>query len=182
MTQTPRIEGDAERESTDTVFRFRCTTCGEWHEGMPSLAVDAPSNYYEVPEEERAHRCELTTDTCVVDGKFFFVRGCLEIPVSGSEQPFVWGVWVSLSLDSFQEFAANFVAPHRSHSGPYFGWFPADFLVYPGPALLRTHVHLRDGGPRPRIELEPTDHPLAIEQREGISFARLAEIYTAYLH
>jgi hypothetical protein len=37
-------------------------------------------------------------------------------------------------------------------------------------------VHLRSGGRRPAIELEPTDHPLAIEQREGISIARVEEI------
>jgi hypothetical protein len=42
---------------------------------------------------------------------------------------------------------------------------------------LKTAVHLRDDGVRPYIELEPTDHPLAVEQREGISVERLGEIY-----
>jgi hypothetical protein len=37
-------------------------------------------------------------------------------------------------------------------------------------------VHLRGGGIRPFIELEPTDHPLAIEQREGISLERVKEL------
>jgi hypothetical protein len=42
---------------------------------------------------------------------------------------------------------------------------------------------LAERGPvRPRIELEPTDHPLAVEQREGISAARLAEIYSYFAH
>jgi len=41
---------------------------------------------------------------------------------------------------------------------------------------LKTLVHLRSGGLRPFIELEPTDHPLAVEQRNGISMTRVEEI------
>jgi hypothetical protein len=42
--------------------------------------------------------------------------------------------------------------------------------------LLRTRVHFRRGDQRPTIELEPTDHPLAVDQRTGISLARAWEI------
>jgi len=37
-------------------------------------------------------------------------------------------------------------------------------------------VHLRDDFQRPPIKLEPTYHPLAVDQREGISMQRLGEI------
>lgn len=47
---------------------------------------------------------------------------------------------------------------------------------------MKTMVHLRDNGIRPFIELEPTDHPLAVEQREGITVERLAEIYSLIMH
>jgi len=40
----------------------------------------------------------------------------------------------------------------------------------------------RDDRQRPRIELEPTDHPLAIEQRAGITFDRLLDIYALNGH
>jgi hypothetical protein len=32
------------------------------------------------------------------------------------------------------------------------------------------------------IELEPTDHPLALEQRNGISPDRVAELYAIMMH
>jgi hypothetical protein len=32
------------------------------------------------------------------------------------------------------------------------------------------------------IELEPTDHPLAVEQRDGITFDRVLEIYALHGH
>ena len=149
---------------------------------MPTFAADAPLYFYAIPPEERGSRCILDSDTCVVDQKSFFVRGCLDIPVEGETEPFSWGVWVSLSRDSFDDFVGCFDAPKRSHVGPFFGWLSAELPLYPSTENLKTRVHLRDGGVRPYIELEPTNHPLAIEQRNGISADREAEIYTYYEH
>jgi len=54
--------------------------------------------------------------------------------------------------------------------------------LYASTENLTTRVHRRDDGIRPYIELEPTDHPLAIEQREGIPAARVAEILAHFMH
>ena len=163
-------------------FEFRCNDCGEIHRGMPSFGADAPLSYYAVPESQRASRCQLGSDDCVIDRKEFFVRGCLEIPVHEANEPFSWGVWVSLSEQSFLTWRENFDRQCRSHVGPFFGWLNAWLKPYPETANLKTHVHLRDNGVRPWIELEPTDHPLAIEQRNGISIDRVAEIYAIMVH
>ena len=163
-------------------FTFQCHTCGETHEGMPGFGADAPLSYYEVPEAERAVRCTLGTDHCIIDGELFFVRGCIEIPVEDEADPFIWGVWVSLSEASFRELAAADDAEHRSHLGPYFGWLNAWLKPYPETMNLKTMLHPRDGGVRPFIELEPTDHPLAVEQREGIDRNRVAELYSLVVH
>lgn len=66
--------------------------------------------------------------------------------------------------------------------GPFFGWLNASLRPYPETANLKIMVHLRNNGIRPAIEIEPTDHPLAVEQREGISADRLAEIYRIIVH
>lgn len=162
------------------MFRFKCISCGKWHEGMPAFDADAPLYYYSIPTEQRQARCSLDSDRCVVDDKFFFVRGCLEIPVHGESEAFSWGVWVSLSSNSFDQFEACFEAPKRSHIGPFFGWLSAALPLYPATENLKTMVHLRDDGIRPYIKLEPTDHPLAVEQRSGISVDRVAEIFAHY--
>lgn len=164
------------------MFRFKCTSCSEWHEGMPGFGASAPLYFYSIPEAERSTRCRLTEDTCMVDGKHFFVRGCIEIPVHGADEPFIWGVWVSLSQGNFEQFVGLLDRRDRCQYGPYFGWLSADFKVYPNAENLKTMVHLRDDGVRPYIELEPTHHPLSIEQREGIGVDRIAEIYAAYVH
>ncbi|HET9282637.1 MAG TPA: DUF2199 domain-containing protein [Candidatus Angelobacter sp.] len=47
---------------------------------------------------------------------------------------------------------------------------------------FETNIHLRGGNLRPRIELQPTEHPLAVEQRTGIIIERVQEIAAALLH
>jgi hypothetical protein len=168
--------------SVTSSFEFTCAKCGQVHKGMPTFAADAPLSYYGVPQEEREKRCSIATDDCVIDEKWFFVRGCLEIPVHGAHGPFVWGVWVSLSKQSFEAWTACFCKSRRAHIGPFFGWLDAWLKPYPDTRNLKTSVRLRDDGIRPYIELEPTDHPLAVEQRQGITVQRVAEIYAMMTH
>jgi len=164
-------------------FEFKCTSCGEIHKGIPTFGADFPTTVLGVPEDERDTRVDLGTDDCVIDGKEFYVRGCIEIPVNGYDDPFIWGTWVSLSEESFLKFVKYFEKEKRSHVGPFFGWHCGDFKVYEESCInLKTHVHLRDGGLRPSIELESTSHQLAIEQRNGISKERLIEIYETMMH
>ena len=164
------------------MFRFKCVSCDQWHEGMPGFATMAPSYYDSMPPDERAARCYLDSDFCVIDNQYFFVRACLELPVIGTIESFVWGVWVSLSDASFKVFVNCYEEAQRSHNGPFFGWLAAELPLYPDTNGLKTHVHLRDEGVRPRIELEPTNHPLAVEQRNGLDAARVAEIFSFFEH
>ncbi|MDX2296351.1 MULTISPECIES: DUF2199 domain-containing protein [Streptomyces] len=122
----------------------------------------------------------LSSDQCVIRGEHFFVRGLIEIPVLGSDEVFSWGVWVSLSRANFSRAADLWDTPGREAEEPYFGWLTTELLVYPATTLnLKTHVHTRPVGQRPLIELEPTDHPLAVEQRNGITLDRVREIAEA---
>lgn len=165
------------------MISFKCKSCGELHQGTPTFGWNFPVQYMRVPETEREGRVSLGTDDCVIDEKYFFVRGCLEIPVHGESEPFAWGVWVSLSEDNFSKFVQHFGVEKRSHIGPFFGWLSSDIWLYPTQTFnLKTQVHIRDNKVRPYIELEQTDHPLAVEQREGISVERVAEIYEKMTH
>jgi hypothetical protein len=164
------------------MIRFTCSSCGETHEGLADLAFEAPFYYYTVPEPERERRCELTPDLCSIDAADFFIRGCLEIPTVGHDEPFSWGAWCSLSRQNFERYVEVFDDPHPSGIGPFFGWFSVRVPTYPDTLRLKVKVHLRDHRTRPRFELEPTDHPLAVDQREGISLVRLQQIYEENLH
>jgi hypothetical protein len=45
---------------------------------------------------------------------------------------------------------------------------------------MDARVHFRAGNQRPTIELEPTEHPLAVDQRTGITIERAWEIVHSY--
>ena len=163
-------------------YHWTCRCCGKTFDTLPfSFACSAPDNLLGVPEAEREARSKLDSDVCVIDGKDIFVRGCLEIPVIGSEDSFVWGLWVSVSQKSMSRIVELWNVPAVVDEPPIFGWLCNNIPIYPNTMSLKTNLHLRAGVLRPLIELEPTDHPLAIEQRSGISIERVAEIAAALM-
>lgn len=162
---------------------YRCRRCGEHHDEPPlHYGFQAPASWYLVPEGERSQRCLLSSDQCVIDDKHFFVVGNLELPVIGSERRFSWDVWVSLSAQNFGRAFDLWKQPGRESEPPYFGWLNSSVPGYSETLSLKTMVHTRPVGVRPLIELEPTDYPLAVEQRTGITWDRVQEIAEAVLH
>ncbi|MCF2530625.1 DUF2199 domain-containing protein [Yinghuangia sp. KLBMP8922] len=140
-----------------------------------SYGADAPAPWR--PRHARGRKSELGTDLCVIKGRHFFIRGLVEIPVLGTDESFSWGVWASLSRTNFVRAQELWDDPDRTEEPPYFGWLCTALPGYrPGTLHLKTNVHTRAVGQRPFIELEPTDHPLAVEQREGITMDRVREI------
>jgi hypothetical protein len=163
---------------------YTCQRCGELHRGLPmSYGTDAPAYWNPALAGEKASMLEQ--ERCVINDEHFFVRGRLVIPVTdaapGTE--FDWGVWVSLSRDSYTRALSLWTTPGREREQPYFGWMSTELPLYqPSTLSLKTRVHTQPVGQRPRIELEPTRHPLAVEQRAGITLARAQEIAETLLH
>ena len=71
---------------------------------------------------------------------------------------------------------------NRARLGPYFGWLCTKIPGYPDSVFLKTMVHQREVGARPYVELEASDHPLAVDQRAGIDRQRLRDIVVKLLH
>jgi hypothetical protein len=163
---------------------YQCSTCGEYHSGLPfSYSSPAPAPYFDIPEAERDARVLLSSDQCVIDNEHFFVLGRLEIPVVDTDEVFSWLVWVSLSEKNFKRMSGLWETEGRESEPPYFGWLSTSLPCYDKDTfLLRTNVHTRSVGQRPFIELEPTEHSLAIEQLNGITLKRVQEIAECALH
>lgn len=162
---------------------FRCATCGQIHADLPkTFGSAAPLAWYELDFSEREARAVLSSDQCIIDEKQFFVLGRLPVPVHGETTPLTWLVWVSVSEESFGKMDELWNAAGRESELPYFGWLNTALPGYPSTINLKCHVRTQPVGQRPLIELEPTAHPLAVDQREGIDPARLRMIVEAALH
>lgn len=159
---------------------YQCSCCG----------AEVPRSYY-VPAPDvwsspnKSEGSVLEEELCVVVARggreHFFIRGNLEIPIQGEKVGFAYTAWVSLSATNFQRAIDLWEEPSRVDEPPYFGWFSNRLPGYPDTLNLKTLIHTRGVGRRPSIQLEPTDHPLAREQRDGIPPHRMVEIARAHL-
>ncbi len=163
-------------------YTWTCSCCGRQFDELPiHWSVDAPAHYDALSETERRSRATLSTDFCTIGDNAFFIRGQIEIPLLGSSERLTWGVWASLSAASMEQVRNAWNRHDRASEAPFFGWLSSALPLYPDTINLKSNVHLRSQPDMPLVELEPTDHSLAIEQREGITLARAAQIAEALL-
>ena len=162
---------------------WRCQRCGREHEGVPlDWSFDSPA-YWDGPRAEGDY---LAEDVCVWtddDGdRAFFVRGFLEIPIEDSDETLGYGVWSSLSGTSFARVLELWDDPARTREPPYFGWLSSSLPGYPTTLSLPLDVVTADLDLRPELHLHPGEHPLVLEQRNGIAWQRVIEIAELNLH
>ena len=168
--------------------KWRCPCCGQTHGGLFDLVLAKPDAWPGAEEprpnwEIMTSSNVLTEDFCIVKGEHFFVRCLLRLPlVDKPDTAFAFGIWSTLSRANFDLYLDTFDGGEQGGLGPWFGWFSNRLIGYPDTFGLKCYVQPRSGRQRPLVELEPTQHPLAIEQQAGITFDRVLEIYALNGH
>ena len=163
-------------------MRFKCSSCDEWHTGIPGWGWRYPFAYHQVPEAERDRRCYLTDDLCVVDDRQFLITGLLEIPVIDSADVVSLRVWVSVQRKDWFEYQDLIGQASRDKCGPYTGQLDSTIPTYPDTFELGTSLIVRNDGIRPLVQLNPCEHPLWYEQRSGMELSRVARLYSFFEH
>lgn len=146
-----------------------------------------PDQYACLSEEQRAAMGKISSDFCSItheDGTDYFIRAVLEVPIHGVEEPFLWGVWVSLSEKSFTRYVQTYDSPVEGDG--FFGWVCNSLSAYPYEGSRAADVFVQPaGGQRPKVVLhrgDPENDPLVIDQVRGISVARAQEIAERSFH
>ena len=145
---------------------------------LPAATLSAPDIWFGATEEQRAEEFVLTSDTCVWRDEHCFVRAVLSIPLLDRAGTFDFGVWSTLSPENYDRYVELYDSSKRASLGRMFGWFANRLPGYPDTMNLKCMVEPHEAELRPTLELEPTEHPLAVQQRSGITFADAV----AYLH
>ena len=178
----------------DTTFedladlKWKCHSCEEWHHG-PCLDFAASKPDYWSDEHEKQHKRNRLIpmfgrkpktwrdeDYAVCDDEHFFVRGIIHLPIIGTNETFRWGVWGSLSRDSFNELMNVEDKPQRTEIEPLFSWLSTWLPEYGDFKNIKMHAHIQPPGTRPIFEIEHSDHPLAQDFHHGIQPSRVKEI------
>jgi hypothetical protein len=162
---------------------FDCTVCGERHEVLPLMySVNAPQAVMAIPSEEVDKRIVITPDQCVIDNKDFYLRGRILIPVHELDAPFVWGVWAEISPSSFLRTNEIWHVEGREQEPPFAGWLNTDLFLFGSTLNLDVDVHTQVVGQRPLFTIRNPDHPLAVQQREGITIEDVQDIAEMIFH
>jgi hypothetical protein len=105
----------------------------------------------------------------------------LRFPIKGLDEDFGWGIWSSLSQTNFFRYQKHY---NENMSGwdSMFGYLSNRLPEYPDTLNLKLSVQPGAKGDRPTALLEPTDHPLSLDQRDGMSLELALKIAGPYLH
>ncbi|HEX8099360.1 MAG TPA: DUF2199 domain-containing protein [Actinomycetota bacterium] len=164
---------------------FTCAVCGDVHEGPPfDYAAPVPDLWLYAPDDVREDGV-LSDDLCwmKLDGDdLYFVRGVVPVRVIDSSRTFNWGVWAVVAPPDFARVVELWDDDERATEPPFPGWLATAPAIYPDSDGLDLMVQLRGGNLRPTFELVHPDHPMAAEQRNGMTVARVQEIAELLLH
>lgn len=152
--------------------QFTCSQCGKVHDDWPALTFDAPAAYFALPENLKKGIGELTSDFCIIrhpEQTDRFIRASLSIKLNDHCESLEYGLWVSLSEKSFQDYADNYGNPEQQAG--YFGWIANLIPEYENQKeYIPADVYTRKEGLRPVIVPHHNfDHQLVRDYYEGIA-------------
>ncbi len=152
---------------------YKCSCCGKVYEEIPlCFGSDYPDYYYSVPPDEREKRIEMAESLCVVDGEHFFHRCRLAIPIIDYKEDFIWNVWTSISRENFIKRNDLWTNPERVNEPPYFGWLQTIIPIYGETLNIKTMAYEQSAGSIPALEIIEENHPLYIDQKNGITLEK----------
>ncbi len=162
---------------------FLCGICGQRHEVLPlSFSVKAPLAVTKISSEQVEGRVVITPDQCAIDNTIFYLRGRFLLPVRDLEQPFIWGIWAEVSPKNFMRTNELWKTEGRESEPAFRGYLDSQLPLYGSTLNLEVSVATQKVGWRPHFTVLNADHPLAREQREGISLERVEAIAAWVFH
>lgn len=166
-----------------TTIKYTCSCCGQQHEEWPALTYTSPTDYNILSEEDKQNIGELDSDFCVIhysDQTDRFIRCTLTQKVIDHCEDLEYGLWVSLSEKSFQDYSDNY--DNKEYETMYFGWLSNDLPDYEFKESIPTTVFTRTGNHRPEIvPHEGFDHPFVKDYYNGITKAEAEKRINAML-
>ena len=151
--------------------KIKCTVCGETHTEWPALTFNSPSSYYELTENEKKSIGKIDSYFCEIqyeDQTDRFIRVVLKQKINDSNQELDYGLWVSLSEKSWDDYKANY--DNENLEAQYFGWLNSLIPEYESTLKIPTTVITKKGNERPEIiPHEDHEHKFVMDYYNGIS-------------
>ena len=145
----------------------KCPCCGK--EVAPhemDVAFDLPDDIFALSQEQREARAKIHPDLCSLDGRRYFIRGVVYVPVQQLDTNFGWGVWAEVARDTF--FRYHELYDEDASDEPLAAGILAN--TPPGYADVEQPLEIRFGPPdrRPVFKPAPTESEFYHEHAEGL--------------
>jgi len=154
-------------------IKYICSCCGKEHEEWPFLTYASPTSYHNLTAKEKEEIAELDGDFCVIrdtDQTDRFIRGTLTQKVIDHCEDLKYGVWVSLSEKSYNDYEAHI--DDENYEAGYFGWLSNSIPGYTFDKHIPTNVTIMPRTQRPEIvPHDDFDHPFVHDYYNGITKA-----------
>lgn len=155
------------------MIEYRCSTCGQVHDQLPALGFSAPYYYDVLSDQDKVEMAEISSDFCIIrhpEQIDRYIRATLTIQIMDACEDMDYGVWVSLSEKSFNEYQAEF--KENTAGKTYFGRLCNAIPDYEETTLgLHVNVITRSEGFRPDLMPHQSEHLLIKDWKKGISIA-----------
>lgn len=150
---------------------YYCSECGIYHRDIPfSYGADEPVSYFNLTDKSNS---VINKDLCIIDNKRFFIKGQIKIKVIDSGNDFSWNVWIEIAKSDFDNEEANWEDENRFLNKTYSGVLDTVLNCYPDTVGLYVKVQTQKIGIVPLIRIEDSNHPLFLEQENGIDMNRV---------
>ncbi|MEM9446861.1 MAG: DUF2199 domain-containing protein [Verrucomicrobiota bacterium] len=141
---------------------FKCSQCGQIHNTWPALGYGEPWHYSQLTPQQQKDIAKIDEDFCEIhweEQTDRFIRTTLTIPVNNFELNLEYGLWVSLSEKSYNDYSDQY--ERTDYESGYFGWVCNQLLGYEDTLSVPTDVNTQLGTRRPILDLHKDyDHQL----------------------
>lgn len=151
---------------------FVCQVCGKTHTEWPAITFKTPDPYFHLSELEQNTIAYCSEDFCEIkypNQTDRFIRVVLKQKIIDHSFSLDYGVWVSLSERSFNDYKNNFHNP--KHEATYFGRLCNTIFEYENTYGVQVNVETKSGG-NDRPEIIPHRefvHPFVYDYYHGIT-------------
>ncbi|WP_186756547.1 DUF2199 domain-containing protein [Echinicola salinicaeni] len=150
---------------------IKCPICGIVHQELPAFGFPFPYYYNILSEQDKQELAEINDDFCIINHPEQvdrFIRTNLRIQINDACEDLDYGIWVSLSEKSFNDYKSEF----KDNIGGklYFGMISNEIEDYNESTLgLHVNVVTKSNGIRPEIIPHQADHQLIKEWEHGLT-------------
>lgn len=152
---------------------YICASCGEVHNDLPTIGYNEPYYYQILNDSDKVNIALLSSDLCRIkhkDQTDYFIRGVLHIPILDHDDTLIYGIWVSVSENTFKEYFEQMENDQPAEK-TFFGRISNWIGCYEENTIgLHMNVDTQLDNNRPIMVPHESNHPLVSDWENGVSY------------